>query len=142
MTPPRVVIDTNCLVSALIFSQGKSAWLRQSWQSGRFAPLASRQTVNELIRVLGYPKFRLDAQQQETMLVEFLPYVETINVTATPAGLPSVRDEDDTMFLALAVVGKADALVSGDADILAVRQQFDHPPILTLAEFSLWMEDR
>ena len=55
MSVPRIVIDTNCLVSALIFSWGKLAWLRQSWQSGRIKPLVSRQTANELIRVLAYP---------------------------------------------------------------------------------------
>ena len=55
---PRVVLDTNCLVSALLFSKQPLAWLRHSWQNGDIIPLASKETVSELIRVLAYPKWR------------------------------------------------------------------------------------
>lgn len=54
--PPRVVLDTNCVVSALLFSRGRLAWLRRAWQSGRVVPLVSRGTATKLIRVLAYPK--------------------------------------------------------------------------------------
>ena len=59
MSIPRVVLDTNCLISALIFSRGKFAWLREAWQTKRFTPLASHDTVSELLRVLAHPKFKL-----------------------------------------------------------------------------------
>ena len=73
MTRPRVVLDTNCLVSALIFSRGCFAWLREAWQGGRCVPLASRDTVGELLRVLNYPKFKLSRDEQEALLAEFCP---------------------------------------------------------------------
>lgn len=60
----RVVFDTNRIVSALIFSQEKPAWLRHGWQSGRFMSLVNKQTVNELLRVLAYPKFKLTKANQ------------------------------------------------------------------------------
>ena len=135
MTSPRVVLDTNCLISALLFSRGRFAWLRDAWQSRRFVTLASHDTVSELIRVLAYPKFKLTRDEQETLLGEFLPYVETVRIASTPDGLPEMRDRDDIIFLVLSAVGLADALVTGDGDILAVREQF-HVPILTLAEFA------
>lgn len=59
MIAPRVVLDSNVVLSALLFSRGRLAWIRAAWQGGRFVPLASKPTVEELIRVLGYPKFRL-----------------------------------------------------------------------------------
>ena len=136
---PRVVLDTNCLVSALIFSRGRFAWLRQSWQTKRFVTLASRETVSELIRVLGYPKFKLTAREQQALLADFVPYVETVRADACPAGLPVLRDPDDIIFMALAAAGQADALVSGDGDIQAVREQF-YIPILTIAEFADWLQ--
>lgn len=142
MTVPRVVIDTNCLVSALLFSKDSLAWLRRSWQNGRFKPLVNKETVGELIRVLNYPKFRLEAEQQDILLAEFLPYAEAVKTTTTPVSLPSIRDQDDAIFLELAIAGKADALVSGDADMLAIRQDFQHPPILTLTEFALWLDKK
>lgn len=139
MSVPRVVLDTNCLVSALIFSRGKFAWLREAWQTQRFVALASRDTVSELLRVLAYPKFKLTRDEQETLLADFLPYVETVKIDATPDGLPAIRDADDIIFLVLATVARADALVSGDGDIQAVREAF-HVPILTVAEFSDWLQ--
>ena len=138
MSVPRVVLDTNCLVSALIFSRGKFAWLREAWQAKRFITLTSYDTVCELLRVLAYPKFKLTRHEQETLLGEFLPYVETVKIDATPDGMPDIRDADDIIFLVLAVVGRADALVSGDGDIQAVKAQF-HVPILTVTEFSDWL---
>lgn len=139
MSAARVVLDTNCLVSALIFSRSRFAWLREAWQAKRFIALASRDTVSALLRVLAYPKFKLTREEQETLLAEFLPFVETVKVETTPQGLPEIRDTDDAMFLALAAVAQADALVSGDGDIQAVRLLF-HIPILTVAEFSDWLK--
>lgn len=139
MSIPRVVLDTNCLVSALIFSRGRFAWLREAWQAKRFIALASHDTVSELLRVLAYPKFKLSHDEQETLLAEFLPFVETIKIATTPEGLPEIRDADDVIFLVLAAVAHADALVSGDGDIQTVRDQF-HIPILTLAEFTDWLQ--
>lgn len=139
MNVPRVVIDTNCLVSALIFSRRSFAWLRQAWQAQRFVALASRETVSELLRVLAYPKFKLTREEQQALLAEFLPYVETVQIDATPDGLPDIRDADDTIFLVLAAVGEADVLVSGDGDIQAVKAQF-HIPIFTVAEFADWLQ--
>ena len=42
-------------------------------------------------------------------------------------------------FLVLAAVGEADALVSGDGDIQALKAQF-HIPIFTVAEFADWLQ--
>lgn len=140
MRVPRVVLDTNGLVSALIFSRSKFAWLREGWQNSRFIPLASHDTASELIRVLGYPKFKLDKKEQEALLADFLPYVKTVQIAYQPEGLPALRDPDDVMFLALSVAAKADALVSGDADIQAVKHQLKSVSILTAAEFAKWLE--
>lgn len=135
MTPPRVVLDTNCLVSALIFSRGRPAELRQAWQARRFIPLASHDTVSELLRVLQYPKFKLTPEEQQTLLAEYLPYVEVVQIETTPEGLPAIRDPDDLMFMSLAVIGRADALVSGDDDLQALKTHFVIP-ILTVTEFA------
>lgn len=139
MSVPRVVLDTNCLISALIFSRNRFAWLREAWQAKRFIALASHDTVSELLRVLTYPKFKLTRDEQGTLLADFLPYVETVKVDQTPESLPDIRDADDVIFLVLAAVAHADALVSGDGDIQAVREQF-HIPILTVSEFADWLQ--
>ena len=39
--PPRVVIDTNVVLSALVFGRGTTARLRAAWQGGHCLPLVS-----------------------------------------------------------------------------------------------------
>lgn len=142
MSAPRVVLDTNCLISALLFSTGRLAWLREGWQAGRFIPLVGRDTASELIRVLAYPKFRLDAREQETLLADFLPFAETVIIEQPPENLPEPTDSDDRMFLALAVAAHADALVSGDAALLAMKGRVGRVNVLTPSEFADWLVNR
>ena len=61
MTAVRAVLDTNVVVSALIFHSGALSWLRVAWRQGSIRPLVSRETTAELIRILAYPKFALNA---------------------------------------------------------------------------------
>ena len=96
-------------------------------------------TVSELLRVLAYPKFKLTRDEQQTLLAEFLPYVETVKIETTPEVPPRIRDADDIIFLVLAAAARADALVSGDGEIQAVKAQF-HIPIFTVAEFADWLQ--
>ncbi|MFQ5518388.1 MAG: putative toxin-antitoxin system toxin component, PIN family, partial [Mariprofundus sp.] len=70
----RLVFDTNSVVSALLFEQGRLAWLRLFWQQEEHRPLASRATIQELIRVLAYPKFKLGEQQIQALLADYLPF--------------------------------------------------------------------
>lgn len=119
----RVVLDTNVLVSALLFRGGRLAWLREAWQRGRIVPLAARETVEELLRVLEYPKFRLTMEDRQELLADFLPFAEIVAPPKKPARLPVCRDPDDVMFLQAAVAGNADALVTGDSDLLALSGQ-------------------
>jgi len=135
----RVVLDTNCIISALLFSKQSMAWLRHSWQNAHITPLASKDTVKELMRVLAYPKFKLSKDEQALLLADFLPYAETVVIEQIPDGLPIIRNTDDQKFLILAVVGQAEVLVTGDADILAIQSSFHTSPIMTLAEYKAWL---
>lgn len=125
----RVVLDTNVVLSALLFSTGRLVWIRTAWQQGRWVPLASRATLDELIRVLSYPKFGLSGDEVLAILKDYVPFVETVEVPAGPLdGVPAAPDPDDQKFLDLAVSGKASHLVTGDAGLLSVSP----PPGLAL----------
>lgn len=134
MTPVRPVLDTNVLVSALLFHSGALSWLRGAWHSGRIRPLAGRQTTAELIRVLAYPKFALSEGERQDLLDDYLPSCETVTVPEPPPAVPGCRDPFDRPFLELALAGRADALVTGDGDILALARGFP-VPILSPAAF-------
>ena len=129
MTCRRLVLDTNVLVSALLFPAGTVSWLRNAWQAQVVVPLVSRDTTAELIRVLSYPKFQLIDDEREDLLADYLPWCETVSVSE-PLAVPECRDPFDRPFLALALAGHADALVTGDEDLLALAPLFS-VPILT-----------
>jgi putative PIN family toxin of toxin-antitoxin system len=131
---PRVVIDTNLVLSAMIFAQGRAAALRQAWHSGQCEPLVSKATADELIRVLTYPKFKLATADQHELLADYLPYCRTIAIPPKPPRTPACRDPFDVPFLQLAMVGKANFLVTGDQDLLSIETSFTCP-IVTLDKF-------
>ncbi|WP_428277987.1 putative toxin-antitoxin system toxin component, PIN family [Candidatus Palauibacter sp.] len=124
MTPVRTVLDTNVLVSALLFPKGTVSHLRDAWRSGAILPLASRETVSELVRVLCYPKFRLVEGERDELLADYLPFCKSV-VVEDPSSVPECRDPFDRMFLELALAGRADAQVTGDEDLLTATPQRD-----------------
>ncbi len=143
MTPPRLVLDTDVLVSALLFHSGRLSWLRGAWSSGRIRPLAGRETTAELIRVLGFPKFRLSEADRQDLLEDYLPRCETVAVPNPPPAVPECRDPFDRPFMELAIAGRADALVTGDAGLQVLADVFT-VPILTPAGLKrqLYDDDR
>lgn len=117
----RVVLDTNVVVSALVFEHGHLSWLRQAWTLHRFIPLLDKPCAEELLRVLHYPKFRLSRDEVETLLGSYLPYTEPVDTArAGPVRLPAPTDPADQIFVRLAHIGKADFLVTGDRALLAL----------------------
>jgi putative PIN family toxin of toxin-antitoxin system len=136
--PLRVVLDTNVVLSALVFGGAAAGRVRQAWQQGALLPLASTATVQELARVLAYPKFRLSGQEQKELLADYLPHTETVRIHQPPPQLPACRDVFDAPFMLLALAGKAQMLVSGDRDLLAIAaelEQVSRCPILGLEAF-------
>ena len=130
---PRVVIDTNLVLSALVFG-GRLSRLRSAWQNNRFIPLASEVTIAELVRVLTYPKFKLTNSEQEDLLSDYLSFCDTVLMPDILPVVPECRDPFDIPFLLLAVVGQANYLVTGDGDLLCLSDKFSCP-ILTVDEF-------
>ena len=127
LTPPRLVLDTNVAVSALLFPDGATVWARAAWRAGKIRPLIGRQTTEELLRVLGYPKFGLSADDRGELLDDYLPWCETVAAPISPPSVPPCRDPFDRPFLELALAGNADALVTGDRGLLALAGEFSRP---------------
>ena len=126
----RVVLDTNVLISALLFRQCRLAPLRAAWQGGRLVPIICKQTGQELLRVLGYAKFKLDPSQIEEILSLYLPYAQShtiISPARQSISLPQCRDIHDQIFVDLASSAQADLLVSGDSDLLSMNDVPNEP---------------
>jgi hypothetical protein len=128
----RVVLDTNVLVSALLF-RGELSAIHSLWKKGRVTPLISRQTFSEIQRVLNYPKFKLSRKEIESILEEeILPFFDIVE--PAPEIYRICRDPDDDKFLSCAVSGQAEYVVSGDKDLLILKK-FYSVTIITPLDF-------
>ncbi|GAB6064924.1 putative toxin-antitoxin system toxin component, PIN family [Aquifex pyrophilus] len=117
----RVVLDTNVILSVLLFG-GKLEFIRKAWKEGKLKLLFSEETLEELVKVLHYPKFSLEEEEIDFLLyVEILPYSETVEVKFRLEE-EVCRDRDDVKFLECAVSGRADFVVSGDKDLLSLKE--------------------
>lgn len=55
MSRPRVVLDTNIVLSALVFASGRMAWVRHAWQCGHITPLVCKETAGADALMTGEP---------------------------------------------------------------------------------------
>jgi len=130
----RAVLDTNVLLSALLFG-GRLERLRRAWRAGRVRPVLSRETADELLRVMAYPKFRLTKIEIAFLFeAELLPFAEVVELPASEARRRWCRDPDDDKFIRCAMAGKCARLVSGDDDLLSLKR-VGKVTILSPAEF-------
>ena len=127
----RVVVDSNVVVSALLFG-GISAKLIPLWKGRRVQPLCSKEIIDEYVRVLAYPKFKLVESEIEFLISQEI--VRWFEIVMVPPGKPFViADSSDDKFIWCALEGRADAIISGDEHLLKLVAS--PIPILTPSRF-------
>jgi len=116
----RVVLDTNVLISSLLF-RGDVSKLVDLWKKSAFIPVISKETFEELEAVLHYPKFGLSKEERGEMVEEeILPFFEVVEVKQEVKGI--CRDPADDKFISCAVSAGADFIVTGDKDLMDVKK--------------------
>jgi len=118
-TKPAIVIDTNIIVSAIVFpASGAMAVLIKALN--RYSVVVSGSTWDELASVLQRPKFdsRLPLAKRLLALTELARNVREVKVTSV---ITDCRDPKDNKFLALAIDGAATVIVTGDNDLLVLN---------------------
>jgi putative PIN family toxin of toxin-antitoxin system len=133
----RLVLDTNVLVSGLLFPGGPPSRLVKAWRLGAFDLVISDFVIDELTRTWAHLGPRLKAAPND--LADF---IDTIGVRAellridanmlAQASKAGLRDPNDLPVLALLIGSGADHLVTGDKDLLALAGTY---PILKPADF-------
>ena len=137
LATPRVALDANVALAALVFAQGRLAALREAWQQGRCRPLASAAATAEFLRALTYPKFRLSDKDREELVADYLPYCTAVRTLRKLPIVRAGRDPHDRAFLEPTMIGKADYLVTGDADLLGLASGFARPMVTPAAFLGL-----
>lgn len=120
----KVVLDTNVIVSRVIFDKGPSARILEEAEARTFALLVSEPILAEYGRVLRRANVRARHRWTEPMIAEQIDEFEEFGVMVEPSERVSAveNDPDDNIFLECAVGGEADYIVSGDAHLLALRE--------------------
>jgi putative PIN family toxin of toxin-antitoxin system len=136
MKVERLVIDSNVWIAALISPTGTARQLVDAVLDRGIDILMSESTFGELASRLDRPKFARYREPEAWNL--FLSELVELALWHEDAGTATgtSRDMDDDKFLALAVTGQADAIISGDGDLLELVVH-EGIPILTPAQFLL-----
>ena len=129
---PRLVVDTNIIVSGLLSTGTPPAQILDAVQSKKVILLVSDEVVVEYLRVLDYPHIRKYKKITDEVIrdLTWLYIEETVRIEVL-SKITKSKDRDDDKFLSLAVDGKADFLITGDkADLLSLKE-IEHIPIIT-----------
>ena len=130
----RVVLDTNVVASALLWG-GTPERLIEAAGEGSLELFTSEALIAELAGILGRAKFATKLRQKNLSAAEIVARYREIaeTVEAAPIEVATLRDPDDTAVLACAIAARAEAIVSGDADLHALGS-YRGIPILSPAD--------
>ena len=117
----RLILDTNVLLSALMSPASVSAQILSLWRDRKVEVLTAAEQIDEIARVTRYPRIRarllpalagrlVNRLRDVAIVVEKLPTVDR------------APDPDDNYLLALAEVGQAQFLVTGDKPLLSLKR--------------------
>ena len=107
----KIVLDTNVLVAGLLSPFGACGDIVRMISSGKLTLCVDARILSEYHEVLRRPKF----QFEEDKIVTILDYVERNGQTvASSPLLTSLPDADDEPFLEVALMGRAECLVTGN----------------------------
>ena len=114
----RIILDTNIWISYLI--SNRQSHLDLIFQNSKASILFSTELLNEIQSVAAKPKLKkyFSAEAMEEMLYAFEDYITLVDIKSD---IQMCRDPKDNFLLSLALDGKADYLITGDKDLLALN---------------------
>lgn len=122
----RAVLDTNVVVSALIWG-GKPFALLQAATDSDLLLYTSAALLVELREVLERPHLAARLERQRSSVDQALTYYAGLAGSVTPDATPRVvpADADDDHVIAAAIAAHADLIVSGDRHLLGLGTHRD-----------------
>ncbi|AGW91586.1 DNA-binding protein [Ralstonia pickettii DTP0602] len=127
----RVVLDTNVLVSGLAYPGSVPGRIVTAWRQGGLEVTLSRYILDELVRVLPrLSRVNMTPAEIRDLADSFMFLADVVEPEGTQDA--NLRDPADQPVLLTLLAAKADYLLTGDKDLLALASQY---PILTPAEF-------
>ena len=116
----KIILDTNVLLSALLFPVGPPAQLLEAWERKKFIVVACEALIAELRDVTSRPFFQTRLRMSTIELLA----AGLRDLSEFCADLPHevvAPDAKDSFLLALAEASHADFLVTGDKELLTLK---------------------
>ena len=127
----RIMIDTNVIVSAILFPNSLPCILIKSISS-RHEIVLCTHIIEELYEIFER-KFKQKTKALETFLSELAYELVYTPQNIDKDNYPIIRDEKDLPILVSAIIGIADVIITGDKDFL--EADVEYPIIMTTREF-------
>ena len=131
-----MVLDANQFVSAILSPYGPPAKILNAWREGIFELVTSSSIIDEIRRVLNYPRLSKIHKKSPEEIDLFLEELAVLSFS-TPEKLSLsivVDDPTDDKYLVAALEGEARFIVTGDSDLLKIRE-YEGIRIVTAREF-------
>jgi len=130
----RIVLDTNVVISALLWRGPPYRLLEAIRRHERFTLYSSPALLEELTDVITRPamtrRLAVIGKTAREVLADYLEAIELVE----PVDVPRVvRDPDDDHVLACALAAAAELIVSGDTDLLELAD-YEGTPVVSAAE--------
>ena len=117
------VLDTNVVLDLLHFDDTGARPILDAMQSQRVSCAATRETCEELRRVLSYPEFDLTPPRQVAILEAYQSLSTLVEPAVPKCALPRCSDPDDQKFLELAAASGAQGLVTKDRGLIKLPRR-------------------
>ena len=127
----RVVLDTNVLLSAILFA-GTPGRILEAWRTGKVELVLAPDIADEYVRVAERIEVRYDNVAIQSVTALVIQNATLVSATRLPS--PVCDDPDDDKFLACAHASGADIVVSGDRKLRATSG-YEGIQVLTPREF-------
>ena len=127
----KLVLDINIFISSFFWG-GNPRKLMMRIIDGKDTLFVSNEILYEVFSVMARPKFNICHRQ----IIHFIESIEEISNRVILLGLIQgiCRDSDDDKILECAVLGKVDFIISGDSDLLSLKE-FQGIPVMTASEY-------
>lgn len=130
----RIILDTNVLLSGLMLPEGTPGKIVNAWRKRNFYLVVSESILEEVARVLAYPKIRKRLNWDDEHISRYIALMrfeaEVVDIVGVEANVPA--DPNDNHLLATLIASKAGWLITGDSDFDELTGQC---PVIAPGEF-------
>jgi putative PIN family toxin of toxin-antitoxin system len=138
----RAVVDTNILLRAIIKPLGTVAPVIVRFEQDRFRLIYSQWLLDEITEKLELPRIRLKYNISRKDIARFFDLLIEKGERVEPERVVNIcRDADDNHVIEAALAGNAEFIVTGDDDLLSLRQ-FETIQFVTPREFLSILDER